>query len=129
MYSSYSFTTSALVGVSGQRHATERTPRYPLDRRLRGPQSRSGHRGRVKTLLLLPGIEPRSPGRPGRSQTLIQIYINTHTHTPYTFMVYSNVGSTFSSNVFITILCILLALNVIYSKNSPCLPCYWRKKL
>jgi hypothetical protein len=51
MYSSYSFTTSALDGVSGQRHAPAafyprgKDPRYLLDRRLSGPQSRSGHRG------------------------------------------------------------------------------------
>jgi hypothetical protein len=37
-------------GVSGQRHAQAalyprgQDPRYPLDRRLGGPQSRSGHR-------------------------------------------------------------------------------------
>jgi len=49
--SSYSFLTSALDGVSGQRHAPAalyprgKDPRYPLDRRLGGPQSRSGHRG------------------------------------------------------------------------------------
>jgi hypothetical protein len=51
MYSSYSFTTSALDGVSGQHHASAtlyprgKGPRYPLDRRLGGPQSRSGQRG------------------------------------------------------------------------------------
>jgi hypothetical protein len=51
MYSSYSFTTSVLDGVSGQRHAPAalyprgNEPRYPLYRRLGGPQSRSGHRG------------------------------------------------------------------------------------
>jgi hypothetical protein len=50
-YSSYSFSTSALDGVSGQLQAPatlfprEKDPRYPLDRRLGGPQSRSGHRG------------------------------------------------------------------------------------
>jgi hypothetical protein len=50
MCSSYSFTTSALDGVSGQRHAPAALyPLYPLYRRLSGPQSRSGHRG-----LLLP---------------------------------------------------------------------------
>jgi hypothetical protein len=49
--SSYSFTTSALDGVSGQRHAPAalyprgRDPRYPLYRRLGGPHSRSRHRG------------------------------------------------------------------------------------
>jgi hypothetical protein len=33
-------------------------PQYPLDRRLGGRQSRSGHCGVHKTLLLLQGIEP-----------------------------------------------------------------------
>jgi hypothetical protein len=74
-YSSYSFTTSALDGVSGQRHAPaelytrEKNSRYPLDRRLGGPQRRSEHRGWRKNPLPLPGIEPRSPGCPVRSQT------------------------------------------------------------
>jgi hypothetical protein len=65
------------MGVSGQRHAQaalylrEKDPRQPLYRRLCGPQSRSGHRGyRKKKLLRLPGIEPRSYGRPVRSQTI-----------------------------------------------------------
>jgi hypothetical protein len=50
-YSSYSYLTSALDGVSGQRHAPAtlytrgKDPRYTLDRRLGGPQSRSGRRG------------------------------------------------------------------------------------
>jgi hypothetical protein len=50
-YSSYSFMTSALDGVSGQRHAPATLyPRVkdtlcPLYRRLGGPQSWSGHRG------------------------------------------------------------------------------------
>jgi hypothetical protein len=70
-YSSYSFTTSALDGVSGQHHAPAALyPRYPFYRRLGGPQSRSGHRGYRKNPLPRPGIEPRSPGRPVRSQTL-----------------------------------------------------------
>jgi hypothetical protein len=54
-YSSYSFTTSALDG-SGQRHAPSalyprgKDPCYPLDRRLGGPQSRSGHGLEEKSL-------------------------------------------------------------------------------
>jgi hypothetical protein len=48
---SYSFMTSALLG--GKRSASRpgrvlppwKGPRYPLDRRLGGPQSWSGHRG------------------------------------------------------------------------------------
>jgi hypothetical protein len=49
MYSSYSFLTSAVDG--GQCHAPValytrgKDHRYPLDRRLDGPQSWSGHRG------------------------------------------------------------------------------------
>jgi hypothetical protein len=64
------------MGVSGQRHAPAalyprgKDPRYPLYRRLGGPQSRSGHWGYRKNPLPPPGIEPRSPGRPARSQTL-----------------------------------------------------------
>jgi hypothetical protein len=46
-------------------------PRYPLYRRMGGPQSRFGHtQARGKILSPLPGIEPRSPGRPAHSQTL-----------------------------------------------------------
>jgi hypothetical protein len=50
MYSSYSFTTSTLFGVNGQCHFPAalyfggKDPRYPLDRKLGGPQSWSGHR-------------------------------------------------------------------------------------
>jgi hypothetical protein len=32
--------------------------RYPLDRRLGGPQNRSGHGGEEKNSQSLPGIEP-----------------------------------------------------------------------
>jgi hypothetical protein len=42
--------------------ALEKDPRYPLDRRPGGPQSRSGHRGYRKAPLPLPVIEPLSPG-------------------------------------------------------------------
>jgi hypothetical protein len=50
MYSSYLFFASALDGVSGQHHAPaalyhrgKEPGRYPLERRLGGPQSWSGH--------------------------------------------------------------------------------------
>jgi hypothetical protein len=52
--SSYSFLTSAPDEVSGQWHAPAalyprgKDPRYPLYRRLGGPQNRSGHRGNRK---------------------------------------------------------------------------------
>jgi hypothetical protein len=50
-YSSYSFLISALDGGEWSASRTVRAlppgkdPRYPLDRKLGGPQSRSGHRG------------------------------------------------------------------------------------
>jgi hypothetical protein len=50
------------MGVSGQRHTPAalyprgKDPRYPLNRRLGGPQNRSGRRGRKKNPLPLPGI-------------------------------------------------------------------------
>jgi hypothetical protein len=54
--------TSAL-DVSGQFHAPAalhpgKSPLYPLDRRLSGPQSRSGRGGEEKNSELPPGIEP-----------------------------------------------------------------------
>jgi hypothetical protein len=55
-YSSYSFSTSALDGVSGQRHAPAafyprgKDPRYQLYRRLDGPQSRLDTEARGKIL-------------------------------------------------------------------------------
>jgi hypothetical protein len=63
IYSSYSFLTSALDRVSCQRHAPvtlyprEKEPRYPLYRKLGGPQSRFGHRGYKKYPLPLPWIK------------------------------------------------------------------------
>jgi hypothetical protein len=61
-YSSYSFLTSSLVGGEWSSSRPDRAsprgkdPRYPLYRRLGGPQSWSGHRGPLP----LPGIEPHS---------------------------------------------------------------------
>jgi hypothetical protein len=53
--------------VSGQFHTHAALPRgnssrYPLDRRLCGPQSRSERCGVEKDLLPLPGTEPRPSG-------------------------------------------------------------------
>jgi hypothetical protein len=49
--------------VGGQLHAPAayshgKSPCYPLDRRLGGPQSRSGHGGEEKNSQLQPKIEP-----------------------------------------------------------------------
>jgi len=51
--------------VSGQLHAPAKLPLgkrpwYPLDRRLCKPQSQSGHSGKEKQSLTLPGIKPKS---------------------------------------------------------------------
>jgi hypothetical protein len=58
------FLTLGLDGSSGQLHAAAglrlgKQPRYPLYRRLGGPQSRSGRYGEANIPLPLPGIEPR----------------------------------------------------------------------
>jgi hypothetical protein len=66
----YSFLTSALNGGEWSASRPSRAlpqgkdPRYPLDRRLGGPQSWSGKEARGKNHLLVSGIELPSPGRP-----------------------------------------------------------------
>jgi hypothetical protein len=63
----HAFLTSALDG--GVRSASrpgalppeERAPRYPLDRRLGGPQSRSGHGGEQKKIPTPAGKKPGCP--------------------------------------------------------------------
>jgi len=69
MYNSTLSLTSALYEVDGQRHAPAALPpgktRYPLYRRLGGPQSRSGD---VRKISPPTGI--RSPDRPARSESL-----------------------------------------------------------
>jgi hypothetical protein len=64
------------MGVSGQRQAPtalcprERTPGTHCTGGRVGPRAGLDTRVRGKIHLPLPGIEPRSPGRPVRSQTL-----------------------------------------------------------
>jgi hypothetical protein len=75
-YSSYSFTTLAQDGVSGQGHAPaalysrEKDSRHPLDRRLGGHKSRSGHRGWRKTPLASAGDRISIARSSSPSQTL-----------------------------------------------------------
>jgi hypothetical protein len=62
--------------VSGQLHASnalplEKGPRYPLDRKLVGPQSRSGLQEGKKHFLLLAGIERWFLGLPSRNPVAI----------------------------------------------------------
>jgi hypothetical protein len=75
-YSSYSFTTSTLDGGEwsasrpGRVSPPGKGPSVPIVQEAGWAQSRSGHRGYRKNTLPLSGIEPRSPGRPVRNQTL-----------------------------------------------------------
>jgi hypothetical protein len=55
--------------VSGQLHAPAalppgKEPLVPIDRRLGGPESRSGHGGEEKNSQPQPAIEPCDPDRP-----------------------------------------------------------------
>jgi hypothetical protein len=76
--------TSALDGVSGQRHVPaafssgERTPGTHCTGGWVGPRAGVDTEARGKILYLLPGIEPRSPGRPARSQTLYCLSYAAH---------------------------------------------------
>jgi hypothetical protein len=86
-YSFYSFLTSALDGGEwsasrpGRGLPRGKDPLYTLDRRLGGPQSRSGHRSWRKNPLPMPGIEPRSTSRTVHSQTLYWLsYPGSHTY-------------------------------------------------
>jgi hypothetical protein len=77
-YSSYSFTTSVLDGGEwsasrpGRALPPGKGPRYPLDRRLGGPQSRSGHRGYRKILCPRPGSNLDRP--------VVQSVVRHHTY-------------------------------------------------
>jgi hypothetical protein len=101
-YNSYSFMTSAQDGVNGQRHAPAalyprgKDPCYPLDRRLGGPQSCSGHRDIANNPLPLPGIEP---GRPVRSQTLYWLNYPVSHSFDYTWRKYSEKQSQILNNI------------------------------
>jgi hypothetical protein len=62
--------------VSGQLHAPVALPQgkrpwYPLDRRLGGPQSRSGRGGVKKNPQSPPGIGPYNSDRPARALVAI----------------------------------------------------------
>jgi hypothetical protein len=85
------------MGMGGQRHApVPSSPgknRYPLYRRMGGPQGRPR---RVRKLSPLTGI--RSPDRPARRESLYRLsypgshLIHTHTHTHiYTYTVFARV--------------------------------------
>ena len=72
MYSSTLPLISALHGLGGQRHApaalSPRKTRYPLYRRLGGPQVRSGWVRKIS-----PPTGTRSPDRPARRESLYRL--------------------------------------------------------
>jgi hypothetical protein len=70
--SSYSFTTSALDGVSGRRHALASLyPPVTIGQETGwAPELVWKKRLEEKSFFPLPGIEPQSPGGPARSQAL-----------------------------------------------------------
>jgi hypothetical protein len=75
-YNSYSFLTSALDGGewTPSRHgcalAPGKGPPVPIAQEAGWAPGDLDTEGKGKILSPLPGIEPRSPGRPARSQTL-----------------------------------------------------------
>jgi hypothetical protein len=88
------------MGVSGQRHVPaalyprRKDPLYPLDRRLDGPQSRSGHRGLRKNPFASAGeqtsiVRSSSPW----PDTILTELLGSHTiSTPTYIYIYSKVG-------------------------------------
>jgi hypothetical protein len=74
-YSSTSALGGGVWSVSrpGRFYTQRKSPLYPLDRRLGGPQSRSGRGSEEKKSKSLPGIEFRSSCRSARSQSLYRL--------------------------------------------------------
>jgi hypothetical protein len=77
-----------------------KSPRYPLDRRLGGPQSRSGHVQKRKSLTL-PGLELQPLGRSARSQSLYRLrYPGTEVNYFSSYRTLSAIRQTVSSAKF-----------------------------
>jgi hypothetical protein len=65
-------------------------PSYPLDRRLGGPQSRSGRGGEEKNSQLPPEIEPWNPDRPAPSPALYRLRYHSSSGYIYIYIyIYS----------------------------------------
>jgi hypothetical protein len=83
-YSSYSFSTSALGGGEWSASRLSRAlapgkyPRYTLYRRLGGPRAGLDTEATGNIFSPLPGIEPRSPSRQARNQTLYWLSYPAH---------------------------------------------------
>jgi len=61
-------------------YTQKKNPRYPLDRRLGGPKSRSGHGVEEKNSEPPPGFEPQSSDRPARSQSVWLSYPGSYAY-------------------------------------------------
>jgi hypothetical protein len=68
--------------MSGQLHARAALPRYPMDRRLGGSQSRSRRNGEEKNLLPLPGIELRPSSPPLYQLRVFDVIKGKWTNSP-----------------------------------------------
>jgi hypothetical protein len=69
--STYSLTSALSASHPGRITPQGKSSRYPLDRRLGGPQSRSGRGGEEKNSQPPLGIEHQNPHRPDRSLAAI----------------------------------------------------------
>jgi hypothetical protein len=123
--------------LSGQVHVAaalprRKNPRYPLDRKLGGPQTRSGHCGREKNLSSLPGIEPHFLVRPARSPSLYPLSypISLSFLLPFlaSLSLSLSLSSLYSSYfllfffVILSFLIILFPISLSFCFRSPCLP-------
>jgi hypothetical protein len=83
--------------VSGQLHDPAalhpgKEPLVPLDRRLGGPQSRSGRGGEEKNSQPQSGIEPQNPDCPARSPALYWLSYHGFSKIWYTILKYVMLG-------------------------------------
>jgi hypothetical protein len=74
-----------------------KNPWYPLDRRLGGPQSRSG-RGDEKNSQLPPGFEHHNTDRPARSPALYRLSYHGFLTIDYTLLYHMHVYIAPSNN-------------------------------
>jgi hypothetical protein len=121
-FTSYSFLTSALYWVSGQRHALAALyPWYPSDGRLGGPQSWSGHRGYRKCLCLCWGL---NPGHPACSQTLYWLsYPSSQLSTIRTYLfsylaaVGQRIATVYLEHLFLSTVCYCSPITCTYQTS------------
>jgi hypothetical protein len=76
----------------------------PLDRRLSGPQNRSGRGGEEKNSQIAPGIEPYNPDRPARIPALYQL--SYHGSSSY----YCSSQNLSSPLAFFAVICVCILL-------------------